>query len=118
MSDRIVEKNGESYLLLSASGPQFASEADGTELISLCFEHGVSRILIPQGRLGEDFFNLKTRVAGLVVQKIANYRMKAAAVISQQDIKGRFAEFMLESNRGNVFRAFANTEEAEAWLLR
>jgi hypothetical protein len=60
---------------------------------------------------------LKTRLAGTVFQKFANYHLKGAAIISFGKIKSeRFKELMFECNRGNLFRFFEDKEIAAKWL--
>lgn len=46
--------------------------------------------------LSEDFFKLKTKVAGNIIQKFINYGIKAAAIIPHETIqKGRFKEMAM-----------------------
>jgi len=68
--------------------------------------------------LPEDFFNLRTGLAGSVLQKFSNYGLKVALVMAdQQRVKGKFREFITEANRGNSFKVFSSKEEAENWIL-
>ena len=60
---------------------------------------------IPVSRLSPDFFQLKTRLAGEVIQKFVNYRMRLAMI---GDISAWLAQsnalrdFVYESNRGTA----------------
>jgi hypothetical protein len=68
--------------------------------------------------LSEDFFKLKTGIAGNMLQKFINYRIKTAAIIPDAMVhKGKFKEMVSEANKGNHFRVFDNIEAAEIWLL-
>ncbi|CAK4869389.1 unnamed protein product [Aphanomyces euteiches] len=74
--------------------------------------------MLHEEALTEEFFKLKTGLAGKVLQKLVNYHIKTAAVITkEQTIKGRAKEMLAESNKGHDFRAFASVAEAENWLL-
>jgi hypothetical protein len=53
----------------------------------------------------------------MVLQKFANYHMKVAVVLQASHIKGKFGEFVLETNRGSQLRVFQSPEEAEQWLV-
>ncbi|MEI4830249.1 DUF4180 domain-containing protein [Bacillus sp. FJAT-53711] len=66
------------------------------------YEVGCNRIVINKALLSESFFNLKTRLAGEILQKFINYRVKVAIIgdfsaYSSQSLK----DFIYECNNGN-----------------
>lgn len=74
--------------------------------------------MLPSAILSEEFFDLKTKLAGNIIQKFVNYGIKAAVIIPQEKIQSdRFKEMVLEMNKGNHFRLYWGKEEAEKWLL-
>ena len=74
-------------------------------------------MLILAQALADDFFQLRTGLAGSVLQKFVNYNIKVAVVLTdQQKVQGKFKEFITEANKGNRFRVFGSEEEAENWL--
>ena len=82
-----------------------------------CIEHGRHALLFDAGALPAAFFDLRTGLAGELVQKLVDYRVRMAAVVP--DLAGcpeRFREFAREANRGRQFRFFATREGALAWL--
>ncbi|MNI86507.1 hypothetical protein D3C73_1436080 [compost metagenome] len=82
-------------------------------------EHQADKVLLQETALSDDFYNLRTGLAGTALQKFINYRIRTAAVIDNaQTGKGRFKELLSELNKGNDFRVFSQEEEALAWLLR
>jgi DNA-binding PadR family transcriptional regulator len=117
MDYAIDEKNNARYLRLEPEGALIESEEDGRTLASLCVENGVRRILIPASRLSGDFLRLSTTVAGLFLQKLTNYNIKAAAVLDTSTVKGKFKNFLVEANQGRMFRAYEDAEEAVNWLI-
>lgn len=117
MNSKIMERDGQKYLYLAPGGKPIETEQDGMELLSLCFEHGTQRLLIGEGRLSEAFYQLRTGVAGAVLQKFTLYHIKAAVLLDARDAVGKFREFLSESNRGTLFRSFTNRDDAERWLL-
>jgi len=68
--------------------------------------------------LAEDFFKLRTGVAGKMLQKFINYHVKVAAIIPEKTVNnGKFKEMVAEANKGNFFRVFDTSEKAAIWLL-
>jgi len=73
------------------------------DLIGVASEHAPAFIGIPVERLGDDFFDLRTRIAGEIAQKFAMYRARVAIIgdISQRIATSKsLAAFVAESNRG------------------
>ncbi len=90
---------------------------DVLDLLVECVERGATGVLIAAENLPEEFFRLRTGLAGELLQKLQNYRIRFAGVISQEQAEsGRFGELVREANRGSGFRFFATRAEAEAWL--
>ncbi|NQX64773.1 DUF4180 domain-containing protein [Paenibacillus alba] len=82
------------------------------------YEAGCDRIILNKSAICEDFFNLKTRLAGEILQKFINYHVKIAIVgdysmYSSMSLK----QFIGESNQGkNIF--FLSTEQEAVEKLR
>lgn len=115
MEYQLIEKN-KKYLYLNPAGKSIQTEQDGLDLIALCIENGVNRLLIHSGRLSDEFFRLRTGLAGAILQKFSQYNIKAAVLLEGEHIRGKFEDFLLESNRGRQFRAYESFREAENWL--
>ncbi|MCX6143490.1 MAG: DUF4180 domain-containing protein [Ignavibacteriales bacterium] len=116
MRIHLVEKHGCRFIEGAATERFIEREKDAVALIGLCGEHSAERLLLYAGNLSESFFDLKSGLAGAVLQKFANYHVKVALVISADLVQGRFKEYVLEANRGNQFRAFQERNDAEIWL--
>lgn len=117
MEYRIVEKDNQKYINLGPAGALIQSERDALELLSVCAENGTNLLLIHGDRLSDEFLQLKTGVAGAILQKFVMYNIKTVAVLDGGRIKGKFRELISESNRGNTFRVYEDLDEAERWLL-
>jgi Domain of unknown function (DUF4180) len=62
-----------------------------------------NRIIIHERNLHKNFFNLSTRIAGDILQKFSNYRVRLAIVGDFSKYPGKsFNDFIRESNRGNL----------------
>lgn len=92
------------------------SESDVLDIISACISNDIKLLILREGTLTEEFMNLRTGLAGLVLQKFTNYHIKASAVI-ESELEGRFKELVYELNKGNNFRVFNNNIDAENWIL-
>jgi hypothetical protein len=73
--------------------------------------------VIPRNLLDEKFFDLKTGVAGEILQKVSNYRLKLAIVGDFGQVASKsLKDFISESNRGNQVIFVDSREEAlERW---
>ncbi len=119
MNYQIRELESRKYIEVVSTTEPLGTENDALDLIALCWEHETNALMIHYETLSENFFKLKTKVAGNIIQKFVNYGIKATAIVPQETIqKGRFKEMALETNKGNHFRLYESKEEAEKWLLR
>lgn len=76
---------------------------DALDLIADLGSQGHSRMIIYEQNLSKDFFDLKTRLAGDILQKFSNYHFKLAIIgdFSKYTSKS-LRDFIRESNRGNM----------------
>ena len=77
------------------------------------YEVGCGRIILNKSAICEDFFNLKTQLAGDILQKFTNYQVKFAivgdfSVYTSKSLK----DFIYESNKGNAIFFLSNEKEA------
>lgn len=116
---QIRKIDNKKYIEIISSSKPLNTENDALDLIALCSEHNTNILMIHYAALSEDFFNLKTKAAGNIIQKFINYCIKTVAVVPGEIIqKGRLKEMTLETNKGNHFRMYENKEKAEKWLIQ
>jgi len=78
--------------------------ASSRDLIEEAFTNRASMIVVPAARLDPTFFQLRSLLAGEVLQKMANYRLKFAVVgdlSAQMSASDALRDFVFESNRGD-----------------
>jgi uncharacterized protein DUF4180 len=103
MLDTFIDLNGIRVYRVPTEGPELRNGQDAVDLISAAAEQRAALIAIPVERLGDDFFELRTRIAGDIAQKFSMYGMRVAIV---GDIRQRIAAskslaaFVRESNSG------------------
>lgn len=115
MNYDIREQKDKKYIFVDS---KFSNEEEIMDIISLCMEHGTDYLMLSKNSLTDDFFNLKTGLAGITIQKFINYRIQVAAIVDDKNrINKRFSELMLELNKSNNFRLFDNFEDAKNYIL-
>ncbi|OGU27232.1 MAG: hypothetical protein A2X66_08905 [Ignavibacteria bacterium GWA2_54_16] len=112
----IVHGADHAYVKGEAGHALVKNERDLIDLIGFCGEHHADRVLLFAENLPEKFFELSSGEAGMVLQKFANYRVKVAAVLPASLVRGKFGEFVCETNRGGQFRVFQSPDQAVQWL--
>jgi len=82
-------------------------------IATVSFEVGCERIILNKSAIVEDFFHLKTRLAGDILQKFINYHVKIAIVgdFSIYESKS-MKDFIYESNNGKDIFFLPNRIEA------
>lgn len=107
--DRVEKIGGVAALVLDGDGPRYGTDLTAGDLVGAALEHGVDLVVVPADRLADDFYALRTGVAGEILQKLVNYRVRLAVI---GDISARaehstaLRDLVRESNRGR-----------DAWFL-
>lgn len=118
MNYKVIEAGSEKYIELFSCELPISTEQDAVDLVAICGENDTNLLMLHSEAISNDFFRLKTGIAGKVLQKFVNYHIKAVAVVPDERVNtGKFREMALEANKGNHFRMFADKEQAEKWLL-
>jgi len=118
MQITLIEKNGKKYMEGRAGALLLVKEQDALDIIGNCGYNDTNNLLLHPENVHEDFFNLKSGLAGAVLQKFVNYQMRLAAYFTEQQMEHiRFQELVKETNRSSHFRVFSNKQDAEDWLL-
>lgn len=81
-------------------------------MATVSYEVGCNRFIINKEAIIEDFFKLSTCIAGEILQKFSNYRVKLAiwgdfSVYTSKALK----DFIYESNKGNNIYFISTQEE-------
>lgn len=95
-----------------------ASVQDALDMIgTIWYEvEGAKAVVIDKAILSEAFFDLRTGLAGEVLQKFTNYNMKLAIIGDFSGYTSKaLADFIRESNRGTSI--FFADDQAQAFFL-
>ena len=74
---------------------------DGLNLLGDLYYQGFDKIIIHEKNITPEFFDLKNGMAGEILQKFSNYRVRLAIVGDFKKYTGKsMTDFMYESNKG------------------
>lgn len=91
---------------------------DALDLIATVHHvHGCSKVILPKACLPEAFFDLKTGLAGEILQKFTNYQCRLAVTGDFSAYQSKaLRDFIRESNRGTAVLFLPDEDEAVARL--
>ena len=119
MPDTLITIHDVQIFICAPDGEKLKTERDALDLIGEALQDGTKLVAIPVDRLDENFFHLKTRLAGQIVQKFVTYRIRLVILgdISQYVAQSKsFKDFVYEANRGNQVWFIAIIEELDERL--
>lgn len=92
---------------------------DALDLMGNIYYQGFDRIIIHEKNMTADFFDLKNKMAGEILQKFSNYRIRLAIVGDFSKFTSKsLRDFIYESNRGKQVHFAASVDEALDSLAR
>jgi hypothetical protein len=105
------EINGNKLALIGSDELRIAGLQDILDLMADCMYNGVHRIILHEENLPVGFFDLKTGIAGEILQKFSTYGMKLSIIGEFSKYNRRsLSDFIFESNKnGSIY--FARTAE-------
>lgn len=119
MNIEYLERDGKKIAVVASDACLIANAQDALDLaMTVQYEAGADRIAMDKKLFVEEFFILSTGLAGEILQKFVNYRVKMA-------IYGDFSrytskplrDFIYESNYGRNFFFVRTQEEAVQRLI-
>ncbi len=86
---------------------------DALDLLGNVYYQGFDCLVLHQKNITPDFFDLKNKMAGDILQKFSNYRMRLAIVGDFSTFTSKsLRDFIYESNRGKHIHFVASVREA------
>ncbi|MGJ6963462.1 DUF4180 domain-containing protein [Streptosporangium sp. G11] len=121
MPETLLPMPGFRVLVFPAEWETIQNESAALDLIGEALGRDAEAVVIPAERLGDDFFRLRTRVAGEIVQKFVTYRLLLVIVgdISRHvAASSALRDFVHETNQGDHVWFLPGLGELEARLGR
>ena len=108
----IIEVSGYKIAEVVSADVVVNTTRDALDLMATAQYGGADCLILCERHLPAEFFDLKTGLAGEILQKYANYRMKLV-IIGEFAFKSESLKaFMLESNRGRQVAFVPDRETA------
>lgn len=83
------------------------------DLIGNIYYQGYDALILHEENIAATFFDLKTKLAGEILQKFSNYRMQLAITGNWNDVPSKsLRDFIRESNTGKQIFFVDSTEDA------
>jgi hypothetical protein len=118
MADEVIERRGVPVLLCDPDGPTIADPQDALDVIGSAFSRA-EVVAVPADRFDERFFQLRSGLAGEIMQKFVNYRMRLAVVgdiSAHVESSSALRDLVTESNRGRHIWFVRDLDELDTYL--
>ncbi|MET7418793.1 DUF4180 domain-containing protein [Dactylosporangium sp. NPDC005555] len=102
MDPTVTTLHGLATLILPEDGPAVGTELDAGDLVGAALEHDAELLVVPAARIAAEFWTLRTGVAGEILQKLVNYRVRLAVVgdiTAPVEASTALSDLVRESNR-------------------
>jgi sugar phosphate isomerase/epimerase len=119
MEIRINDINGVKIAEVISDQVLLKGSQDAVDLIAEAGYQGCEKIILQQKNISSSFFDLKTGVAGEVLQKFSTYNMQLAIVADYSNYSSkRLADFIRESNKYGRVNFVSSITEAKEKLMK
>ncbi|MBO0939830.1 DUF4180 domain-containing protein [Fibrella sp. HMF5335] len=86
---------------------------DGANLVANIYYQGYDALILHQGNLTANFFDLTTQLVGEILQKFSNFRVRLAIVGDFSSYSSKSLQaFIAESNKGGQINFVSSIAEA------
>ena len=108
-----IQFNNKTLAELTGKDTLLNSTDDFIDLLGNASYQGATGIIVHENQLSPEFFDLSTRIAGEILQKFSNYRMKLAIVGDFGKYSSKsLRDFIYESNKTGHILFVSTREEA------
>ena len=121
MQIRAIKEENADIALVSGEEIIINSAQDALDLIVMVhYDYGCNKIIINKRNITEDFFELRNKLAGDIMQKFVNYEMAIAIVGDFESYTSSSLKSLIyESNKGNkILFSKTETEAIEVFSRR
>ncbi|GAB3337066.1 DUF4180 domain-containing protein [Larkinella ripae] len=113
------QANGQKTAELISDAILISNAEDGLDLLGNLYYQGFDNLLLYEKNITPAFFDLKTGIAGEILQKFSNYRVRLAIVGNFASYQSKsMKDFMYESNKTGHITFVQSKAEALNRLLK
>ena len=118
MNFSIFESKSGNIAIIESNQILIKSVQDALDLLMNFYYNDCNTILLKKENFAPEFFDLKTKLAGEILQKFSTYQCRMAIVGDFSNVQSKsLNDFIYESNKvGRI--VFAETEETAIKLLK
>lgn len=92
---------------------------DALDILGNCSYQGAAGIILQEQQITPEFFDLKTGIAGEILQKFSTYQMRLAIVGAFDKYSSKaLKDFIYESNKAGRINFVADVAEAQTRLSK
>lgn len=100
---RYITENNIKIAIAESEDFSISETQDAVDILGEVYMENCSRIIVYDKNLHPDFFRLATGLAGDILQKFSNYRIRLVIVGDFSKYKSKpLQDFIRESNKGNA----------------
>jgi hypothetical protein len=119
MKINIIKINEENIAELASDDIEISKAQDAIDLMANCFPLKTNKLILKENNLIPAFFDLKTRLAGEILQKFVTYNFKIAIVGDFSKYQSNvLKDFIYESNKQGEINFAKSIEEAREKLTK
>jgi len=119
MTIELIEINGICLAEIVSENIVLGNTQDAVDLIANCNFQGADGIILREENVIESFFDLKTKVAGDMLQKFSSYQSRLAIVGDFARFPGNsLRDFIRESNKMGRINFVDTLDEAKNCLIK
>lgn len=118
MKIRIIEEKNSKIAVVESDDLLITDVQSALDLMTTVhYEYDCDSVIIDKKTVCEEFFDLKTKIAGEILQKFVTYQMKIALIGDFSVYKSKsLKEFITESNKGHHIFFVKDMQQAMAKL--
>lgn len=118
MEINIIESNGLQFAEIISEKHEIKTPQDGLDIIGNSIYKNCYKIIIHENGLSPEFFDLKSGLAGEILQKFSNYDCQLAIIGDFSKYPSQsLQDFIRESNQKGQINFVSSMEEAQRSLL-
>lgn len=119
MNVHVYKENNNQVAEITSDDVLLASLDNALDLIGNISYSGFDRVILHAKNITPEFFDLKTKLAGEILQKFTTYRLRLCIVGDFTNVESKsLRDFIYESNKGRQVNFVATTEEAVSALTK
>lgn len=118
MKIEIHEQDGDKIAEVIADQVLISTAEEGLQILVDLYYQDFDRMILHEKNISDEFFDLRSKLAGEILQKFSNFRVRLAVVGDFGKYPGQsIKDFIFESNKGRQINFMTSLAEAKDRLF-